>query len=164
MLNRVVIVVVALAEGCGTSLRATMINPAPHAMQPRPPQTVEMFSSGPPHRPYIDVAYLEAEQEASYSLDGTSDFIAQLHERAAQMGCNGVVLGGVTNAPDAVASVTANINASRKGTTAICIMYLPEAVAAKPPPAAVQPATAAPAVSAPSGARAVTVQPSAPTP
>jgi hypothetical protein len=142
MTNRLVLLVATLVAGCGTSLHATMINPAPHAMQPRPPQTVEMFSSGPPHRPYVDVAYLEAEQESSYSVDGTSDFIAQLRERAARMGCDGVVLGGVTNAPDAVASITADINASRKGITATCVMYLPEAVAQSPAPAA--PAAAPP--------------------
>jgi hypothetical protein len=130
-----------------------MINPAPHAMQPRPPYTVEMFSSGPPQRPYIDVAYLEAEQDSAYSFDGTSDFIAQLRERAARMGCDGVVLGGVTNAPDAVASVTADVNASRKGLTATCVMYLPETVAATPPPAAAPPPpAAAPSAPEPSSA------------
>ena len=137
-----------------------MINPVPRAMQPRPPYTVEMFSSGPPRRPYIDVAYLEAEQDSAYSVDGTSEFIARLREQAGRMGCDGVVLGGVTNAPDAVASVTADINASRKGLTATCIMYVQDEVAGAPA-AAPPPPPAAPLPPAPP---AMATAPAVPTP
>jgi hypothetical protein len=139
MFNRIVLGV-ALAAGCGTSIQSTMINPAPHPMQSRPPESVEIYSSGPPQRPYIDVAYLEAEQQSAYSGDDTAQFIGHLRERAAAMGCDGVVLGGVTHA----AEPTTDIHLTRKGLTATCVMYVPETMAATPPPppAGPPPATA----------------------
>jgi len=139
MLNRLTLWVVASAAGCGTSIQATMINSAPHAMRPRSLASVEIFSSGPPRRPYVDVAYLEAEQQSSYSFDDTADFLARLREQAARMGCDGVVIGSVTHAADPVASVTANVNTSRKGLTATCIVYLPDAAAPPSNPGALPP-------------------------
>jgi hypothetical protein len=149
MLNRIVLGLV-LAAGCGTSIQATMINPAPHPMQSRPPESVEVYSSGPPQRPYIDVAYLEAEQQTAYSVDDTAQFIGHLRERAAAMGCDGVVLGGVTHA----AEPTSDLHLTRKGLTATCVMFLPETMAATPPaPAAPPPAPPAPPPVAAPGTR-----------
>jgi len=54
------------------------------------------------------------------------------------MGCDGVVIGGVTHA----AEPTTDLHISRKGLTATCVMYLPETMAATPPPAAPPPAEA----------------------
>jgi len=131
--------------GCGTAVATTVINPSPRRMTSRPPETVEIFSSGPPRRPYVDVAFLEAEQETSMSSDHTAEFIIHLRLRAAEMGCDGLVLGGVTHSADVVTSVLADVNSSKKGITATCIVYLPPAVAARrstmpPPPAAPPPA------------------------
>ena len=139
MLNRIVLGLV-LAAGCGTSIHATMINPAPHVMQSRPPETVDIYSSGPPQRPSVDVAYLEAEQRSAYSEDDTAQFIGHLRERAAAMGCDGVVLGGVTHA----AEPNTDLHLTRKGLTATCVMYLPETMAATPPPPAEPPPAATP--------------------
>ena len=87
-----------LFTACGTSIRATTINPAPHAMRARPPETVELFTSGPPQdRRYVDVAYLEAEQDSPYSFDDTAEFLSALRVRAGTMGCDGVVVGSPTN-------------------------------------------------------------------
>lgn len=79
---------------CGTTIRTTPINRAPHAMYPRDAASVELFTSGPPqHRSYVDVAFLEAEQESGYSTDDTPEFLAKLRARAAAMGCDGLVVG-----------------------------------------------------------------------
>ncbi len=145
-----------LAAGCGTAISTTTINPAPRPLRPRPAETVQIFSSGPPQRPYIDVALLEAEQETGFSFDNTPEMLSHLRVRAAQMGCDGIVLGGVTHAGDVVASVATDASASKKGITATCIVYPPQALATRPrssPPAPAPP-------SAPDGADA----PAAPTP
>lgn len=139
-----IIAAILAAAGCGTSIRATTINPSPRVLQPRPPETVQIFTSGPPHRPYVDIAYLEAEQSSAYSSDNTPEFLTKLRVQAADMGCDGVVVGGVTHASDEIASITADINASRKGITATCIVYLPDEVAAPPPADAIPPAAAPP--------------------
>ena len=139
------------AAGCGSSLSTTVINPAPRPMQARPPETVEIFSSGPPRRPYVDVAYLEVEQETTMSFDNTPEFINHLRHQAARMGCDGVVLGGVTNSADVTTSVVLEVNASRKGITATCIVYRPEGMAAgSPPPMSGPPMSGPPSERSPS--------------
>jgi hypothetical protein len=83
------------AAGCGTSVTATALNGGPDLV-PRPTRRVQVFASGPPHRPYRDVALLEVEQTHSLNEQGTALMIERLRERAAQLGCDGVVFGGFT--------------------------------------------------------------------
>ncbi|MEO8699275.1 MAG: hypothetical protein ABI867_04500 [Kofleriaceae bacterium] len=129
------LLLLAFAAGCGTTITATMINPAPHPMRPRPPESVELFTSGPPQgRPYVDIAYLEAEQQTDLSVDDTAEFLGKLRVRAAAMGCDGVVVGGLTNRTT-VAVLSNHDAASVKGITATCIAYSDASVAASPAPA-----------------------------
>jgi len=141
---------VLLAAGCGTTISVTPINPARRPLGARPPETVEIFSSGPPGRPHVDIAYLEAEQQTSLSVDNTPEFIHELRSRAADMGCDGLVLGGLTHAADVATSVIGDVNASKKGITATCIIYTAEAGTAQvstrpvaPPPVAPPPVAGA---------------------
>jgi hypothetical protein len=85
-----------VATGCGTALTQTAINAPPHAMPPRPAASVEILSSGPPTRPHVDVAILQAQQEA-YSLDDNNDMIGKLREQAARLGCDALVINGPDN-------------------------------------------------------------------
>ena len=113
---------VVLVTACGTTIRATAINPSPRPMPSRPPETVELFTSGAPNdRHYVDVAYLEAEQDSPYSFDDTPEFLNQLRVRGAAMGCDGVVVGAPTN------KVTTDLGdkpANVKGVVATCIMFV----------------------------------------
>jgi len=113
--------------GCGTSTRTTLVNPAPHAMAPRPPATVEIFTSGAPARPHVDVAVIEAEESSGLSLADTSDMLAALRERGAKMGCDGVVLGGASSRDPGVKDVETWLVENpkgRKGFYGTCIVYL----------------------------------------
>jgi hypothetical protein len=111
-----------VAAGCGTNLRATAINPSPRPMHPRPPGSVELFTSGAPaDRPHVDVAYLEAEQQTELSADDTPEFFNLLRKRGAEMGCDGIVIGSPTN------NVTRGIDGehpvSLHGIVGTCIMF-----------------------------------------
>ena len=107
---------------CGTAIRATAINPAPHPMHARPPASVVVYTSGPPQgRSYVDVAYLEAEQESGYSADNTPQFVAHLREQAAAMGCDGLVIGAPTNAVTVGIDLQTPMN--KKGIVATCIVF-----------------------------------------
>jgi len=44
-----------------------------------------------------------------------AELIIHLRERAAKLGCDGVVLGGVTHAADVVTSALADVNSSKEG-------------------------------------------------
>jgi hypothetical protein len=164
------ILAIVLATGCGTTISATQINTAPRPMQPRPPHTVQIFTSGPPQRPYVDIAFLEAEQTTDLSVDGTAEFFVKLRGRAAAMGCDGIVIGQRTNRATQSILELSNILTPKnqtdfgvqniKGLTATCIVYTDEdtlaahgvvaavppvpAAAPTPPPPAAAPANATP--------------------
>lgn len=140
MTNKLLLTVIALAA-CGTSISTVPINPAPHAMVPRPAGAVELFTSGPPQgRAYVDVAFFEAKQQSTLSVDDTPEFFAKLRERAGAMGCDGLVVTGMTNATTG-GKYADNI----KGSIATCIVYTEPPIAIAPPAPASAPISVAPA-------------------
>jgi hypothetical protein len=138
-----------LAAGCGTSIHTIPINPAPHAMVPRNPATVELFTSGAPQRGHVDVAFIEAEETSGLSVDGTPEMLQQLREHGAQLGCDAVVIGGMSSRQPGVTDAEAWLverPKNRKGLFATCIVYTEPPVARQEPSEA---ASVAPAASPP---------------
>lgn len=118
--------VTAGVAACGTSTRTTVVNPAPHAMRPRPPHTVELFTSGAPARAHVDVAVIEAEESSSFSLADTTDMLSALRERGARMGCDAVVLGGSSSRDPGLRDTETWLVENpkgRKGYFGTCIVY-----------------------------------------
>ena len=91
------VLVVSLFAGCGTYVGFTPINDPPHALGPRPARSVEVLSSGAPTRPHVDVAVVEVEQTHGLNEQGTGLMIRRLRQQAAAIGCDAIVLGGVTD-------------------------------------------------------------------
>jgi hypothetical protein len=77
------------ATGC-VPTNYTIINPPPRAMKPRPVDTVDLMSSGPPRRLHLDVGIVEATGYWSVEL------VDALRKRAAEQGCDGLVIGALT--------------------------------------------------------------------
>lgn len=85
-----------------------------------------MFTTGRPTRPYVDVAFLEAEQRSGYSSHDTPEMLAILRDRGAKMGCDAVIFNGMSSRStgDTGVEVLVSDNApDRKGIYATCIMY-----------------------------------------
>ncbi len=121
-----------LAVGCGTSIHTTTINPAPRPMAPRPPASVELFTSGAPPRAHVDVAFLEAEESSSFSTHRTPDMLNKLREKGAQMGCDAIVIGGVSSRDPGLTDKESWLVSNpkgRKGLYATCIVYTEPPVA-----------------------------------
>ena len=88
--------IVALALcACGTSVSENYINDPPATMAPRPHRSVRIYASGPPARPHMDVAILQVVQAHGLNEQGLDIMLDHLRARAAQMGCDGVVVGGM---------------------------------------------------------------------
>jgi len=128
--------VLLLVLGCATptTVQVTALNPWPAPAPARPPETVELFSSGPPRdRTYVDVAYLEA-QQGEFSDANTQQFVGRLRTVAGRLGCDALVLGGITNARrDGVLDA----QRTHKGLVATCIVYtdqLPTTISRAAPP------------------------------
>jgi hypothetical protein len=111
-----------LLAACGSTIHATEINPPPGPLAARPAATVEVFTSGPPARPHMDLAYFEAQQDSEFSTDDTRDFIVKMREAAARRGCDGLVIGAITHEVHG-AIFDARQPTSQKGLTATCIVY-----------------------------------------
>jgi hypothetical protein len=83
----------AALGGCWyTYATVTPINGSPRPMTPRPVESVEIFSSGPPTRAHKDVSVLVARGN-----EGDDTRIAKLREEAAANGCDAVVLGNTSD-------------------------------------------------------------------
>jgi hypothetical protein len=122
--------VTVMLAACGTNIGVIPINAAPHPMMPRPAGTVDLYTSGPPARPYIDVMYLEAEQQTDLSLDGTQEFFMKLRDRAGRLGCDGLVIGHPTNRVTGTLFQSKHDNTtSLSGLTATCIAYVDDGLA-----------------------------------
>jgi len=80
-----------LASGCIMSVTYSQLNVPPHAMRARSIETVEVFASGPPQRAHVDVALIRAgSDDRVFALD---EFVANVRQQAAHLGCDAVVLG-----------------------------------------------------------------------
>jgi hypothetical protein len=123
--------------GCGTAVTTTQLNTAPRPVTPRSAGCVEIFASGPPQQAYVDVAWLEVDQQDELEGPVYEVMIRRLRERAGELGCDAVVLGAKqeiypagfnTNAPLFATSGTRKM----QGT---CIVYRePRACVPQPGP------------------------------
>jgi hypothetical protein len=84
--------------GCGTLATDTPLNPAPHPLVARSPESVEIFSSAPPSREHQDVALIKVDQTEASDDDPRALMLRQLREHAAAMGCDAVFLGAIEEA------------------------------------------------------------------
>lgn len=126
MTKQLVALALVLAAGCGTSISATPINPSPRPLAPRAPASVELYTSGSPARAHVDVAFLEAEEASSFSTHGTPEMLAKLREQGARMGCDAVVVGGLSSRDPGLNDTETWLVSNpkgRKGIFATCIVY-----------------------------------------
>lgn len=84
-----------IVSACGTFVTETYVNDPPLGSTPRTPQSVQIFTSSPPSRLHVDVALLEVVQTHGLNEQGRAIMIHRLRTRAANMGCDAVVLGGI---------------------------------------------------------------------
>lgn len=134
---------------CGTTTKYVATNPPPRAMQPRPAQTVEVYTATHPDRPFVEVGILESQQSSEYSRHDMADIIGSMRNKAAKIGCDGVIIVGPNDTiagSDTVAGTdtTRTRNGSQeltyasttthtlKGYRGVCIMYREEPVSVAP--------------------------------
>lgn len=79
---------------CGTTTKYVATNAPPRAMQPRPPVTVEVYSATHPDRPFTEVGILESQQSSEYSRHDMAEIIGSMRNKAAKIGCDGVIIVG----------------------------------------------------------------------
>ncbi|HEX4451243.1 MAG TPA: hypothetical protein VH143_10260 [Kofleriaceae bacterium] len=106
MIKTTLLVASTLAAGCFPSTISSMsatLNPAPRPMAARAAADVELFTSGAPARPHVDVELLWIDSGVDH---GIAELLAQARLEGARHGCDGVVVGnmqivGYDKSPDA---------------------------------------------------------------
>jgi hypothetical protein len=122
-----------LGAGCGVGITSHPLNTPAHPMRPRSASEVEMFTTSKPTYAYVEVAVLEARQESQFSVANTEEVFDTMRNRAAEMGCDGLLLLG---SADEVVGGTYNGQGSTRtlhGYRGTCIVH---ADGSGPPPAA----------------------------
>lgn len=113
MPRKLLLLALALASStCGRPNVSTVrTNPPPRPPEQRSPDMVEVLSVPPADRPYVEIGLIDASQDA-FSTVTQAQFIAELKERAGEMGCEAVVLRADTVK-----------GASRSGYRGTCLMF-----------------------------------------
>lgn len=94
MLKPSLVAVAVIATACtSVSVSENTINAPPHPLSPRAPESVELFTAGPPPRPRVDIAVIRA-SVSGLSIADNDARIQEMRKRAAALGCDGLVLAG----------------------------------------------------------------------
>jgi hypothetical protein len=133
-----------LLVGCAETGGFHPTNPSPRILVPRAVDQVQVFSTGFPTRPFVEVGTLNSAE--------VTDFLGspmeKLRQKAAQVGCDGVVVSGhMQSSERSSSSLGISSSSSASAVTGSCIVYTepqqppppPSAPPPPPPPAQPQP-------------------------
>lgn len=81
---------------CGVQTHYTPTNLPPRPMHPRSPESVLMFTSSAPTRPFVEVGLVTSAHASGYSTATDDDVILGVRKQAADIGCDGVVFQSET--------------------------------------------------------------------
>jgi hypothetical protein len=110
----------AALTACGTDVQYMPLNAAPHEMAARDPSSVELFTTGKPTKPYVEVGRIRSELASVASNSNADDLLQALRVEGGKRGCDAVIVAGT----DKMAS--ANAMGAYEGTlgyTGVCIVY-----------------------------------------
>jgi hypothetical protein len=96
----------------------------PRAMQPRAPETVQLFLSSAPAQQFVEVGILGSSHASAYSSASDDQVILALRDKAASVGCDGVVMESETNTYFGQASAGTVTVDAKKRFRAVCIMFI----------------------------------------
>jgi hypothetical protein len=106
---------------CGPTISTTPLNPSPRPFTPRNPMAVEIYTTGLPQRPYVEVAALSAKG------GNAEEHVPAMREEAGKMGCDALVF--TTMPRDATATgynwKTGGVTSTsaNSGSTATCVVW-----------------------------------------
>jgi hypothetical protein len=117
------LVLASTAVACGYNTSFTPTNVPPHPLAARAEASVEMFTATAPKRPYVEVGLISSQHDGMYSLSSDDEVMLGLRKKAAQIGCDAVVVTAETgNLVGTVSSNTVNTR-TLKSFRAVCAMY-----------------------------------------
>ena len=80
-----------LALGCGHTVGFTQLEEPPRRLAARAPETVEIFVAEKPARRHVEIGLIEIDK-VSPDKSANVEMVSLVRTRAAEIGCDGVVL------------------------------------------------------------------------
>lgn len=114
----------AAVAACGTTTQFAPTNPSPRPMAPRHPDTVQVFTTGNPEVPYVEVGIIQSRQSSRLSLHEMPEMIRELRKEAAKIGCDGVILNGANNTTEGHVIDGDGSAGTLEGFWGACIMWV----------------------------------------
>jgi hypothetical protein len=121
---------------CAPSIEYVATNRPAHALAPRPPESVEVYTASVPDRPFQEIGLIEIQQARAFATgDSPGEQIWALRVEAGRRGCEAVILTGPNDALVGYSSRTAAVGRegavvtasshqeTLKGYRATCIIY-----------------------------------------
>ncbi len=122
---------------CGTTTQFAATNASPRPLAARPAESVSVFATGLPNRPFVEVGIIQARQSSEFSVDELPEILAEMRTEAGRRGCDGLVINGTRDAQSSSTTVSHHaVTSSSKtleGFWGACIVFVvdPEPIAAR---------------------------------
>lgn len=104
-------------------------------MKPRSVDSVTLFMADKPKKPFVEVGMIASGHTGYFSSATDEDVLLGLREKAAEVGCDGVILQSETTTEMAMAGTMSASTTAIKRFRAVCILYsdtAPPAAASAP--------------------------------
>jgi hypothetical protein len=96
MLVRRATVLLFAFVACAPNVMFVPTNASPRPLYPRPPETVQVFSSSVPTKPFVEVGIITAETamrgQHGVALSSAAELIEALREKGAELGCDALIV------------------------------------------------------------------------
>jgi len=131
---------------CGATTRFVATNPSPRPLAPRPAASVQVFTSGQPTIPYVEVGLLQGRQGGPIvtGADALPAIVSRMRADAAAIGCDALIVNADADRVEGPGRGPATV----RGFWAACIVFLAPERAAPGATAPGATADASPAVTA----------------
>lgn len=106
-------------SGCGTALSYIPTREAPRPLAAHPMLDVDIFVTGKPDRPYVELGIIESQQEQA-SVDTEQTLMTKMREFAGERGCDGLVIFASNDVTTGGRAAAGRILKGYRGT---CIVY-----------------------------------------
>lgn len=127
--------VVALCNtACGsTTLNYIETRQPPGRLHQRSPERVEIFMTGKPDRPFVEIGLIESQQGGA---DGVKAVIAKMRRFAGERGCDALVIFAGNDATVTSGGKDFTVSETLRGYRGSCLVYTASPAAPPPPPLA----------------------------
>lgn len=113
---------IVAAAACGTTTRFIATNPAPHPLAAKPAEAVQVYTTGVPAVPYLEVGIIQGRQSSTLSFDEMPRIISAMRRDAGKAGCDALLINGSSDKVVGDRHSTDTL----EGFWGTCIVFVPE--------------------------------------